>query len=208
MNHPCLLTVDWGQLENPSAHMPAKGQTYKQALLSILASGLLALLFLSTCLLSWKLFITYSSLTLTFHSGPFSGPGTVCYLTSVCTTCFWNEWMKFIYIYLLCNNQYLALWMSLFVFLRKISPELTSASNPPLFVEEDWPWANILVHLPLLYMWDAYHSMAWQAVHRLAPRIQTSEPWAAKVELENLIVPPLDWPQVFFFFNYCFLFPH
>ena len=27
----------------------------------------------------------------------------------------------------------------LFIFLRKISPELTSAANPPLFAEEDWP---------------------------------------------------------------------
>ena len=44
-------------------------------------------------------------------------------------------------------------------FLRKISPELTSAANPPLFAEEDCPWANIHVHLPLLYTWDAYHSM-------------------------------------------------
>ena len=26
-----------------------------------------------------------------------------------------------------------------FFFLRKISPELTSATNPPLFAEEDWP---------------------------------------------------------------------
>ena len=24
-------------------------------------------------------------------------------------------------------------------FLRKISPELTSAASPPLFAEEDWP---------------------------------------------------------------------
>ena len=39
-------------------------------------------------------------------------------------------------------------------FLRKMSPELTAA-NPPLFAEEDWPWANICAHLPLLYMWDA-----------------------------------------------------
>ena len=36
--------------------------------------------------------------------------------------------------------------------MRKISPELTTAS-PPLFAEEDWPWANIHAHLPLvLYM--------------------------------------------------------
>ena len=27
----------------------------------------------------------------------------------------------------------------LLVFLRKISPELTSAANPTLFAEEDWP---------------------------------------------------------------------
>ena len=26
-----------------------------------------------------------------------------------------------------------------FFFLRKISPELTSAASPPLFDEEDWP---------------------------------------------------------------------
>ena len=45
-------------------------------------------------------------------------------------------------------------------FLRKISPELTSAANPPLFAEEDWPRPNIRAHLPLLSMWDACHSMA------------------------------------------------
>ena len=44
-----------------------------------------------------------------------------------------------------------------FYFLRKICPELTSTSNPPLFTEEDQPWA----HLPLFYMWNACHSMAW-----------------------------------------------
>ena len=51
-----------------------------------------------------------------------------------------------------------------FFFLRKISPELTSAANPPLFAEEDRPWAHIRAHLSLLYMWDACHSMACQAV--------------------------------------------
>ena len=48
-------------------------------------------------------------------------------------------------------------------FLRKISPELITAS-PPLIAEEDWPWANIRAHLPLLYTRDAYHSMACQGV--------------------------------------------
>ena len=49
-----------------------------------------------------------------------------------------------------------------FFFLRKVSPELTAA-NPPLFAEEDWPWASIHAHPPLLYVWDACHSMACQA---------------------------------------------
>ena len=41
----------------------------------------------------------------------------------------------------------------LFIYLlRNISPELTSASNPPLFPEEDWPWANFCAHLPLFYV--------------------------------------------------------
>ena len=31
------------------------------------------------------------------------------------------------------------LFFVVFFFLRKISPELTSAANPPLFAEEDWP---------------------------------------------------------------------
>ena len=53
-----------------------------------------------------------------------------------------------------------------FFFLRKISPELTATANSSLFAEEDLSWANICAHLPLLYMWDACHSMAWWAVRR------------------------------------------
>ena len=81
-------------------------------------------------------------------------------------------------------------------FLRKISPELTSAANPPLFAEEDWPWAKIRVHLPPLYMWDACHSMACQAVPCLypgsepAPGIWTGKARVAKVELVNLTTAP------------------
>ena len=52
----------------------------------------------------------------------------------------------------------------IFFFLRKISPELTSDANPPLFAKEDWPWANIHAHLPPPYMWDTYHGMARQTV--------------------------------------------
>ena len=49
----------------------------------------------------------------------------------------------------------------LFCFFRQIIPELmlTSTTNPPLFAEENWPWANICAHFPLLYIWDA--ATAW-----------------------------------------------
>ena len=64
---------------------------------------------------------------------------------------------------------------SFFFFLRKISPEVTSAANPPLFAEEDWSWANIHAHLPLLYMWDTV--LAWLAmqchVHTQDPNQRT-----------------------------------
>ena len=87
-------------------------------------------------------------------------------------------------------------------FLRKISPELPAA-NPPLFAEEDWPWANIRAHLPLLYMWDAYHSVVWQAVP--CPHF---EPWATEAKHVNLITAlpgqPLhtrfQFSQIFIFF--------
>ena len=56
--------------------------------------------------------------------------------------------------------QNIVFCFSVCLFLRKISPELTTA-NPPVFAEEDWPCTNIRVHLPLLNTWDAYHSMAF-----------------------------------------------
>ena len=56
-----------------------------------------------------------------------------------------------------------------FFFLRKISPELTSAAKSPLSAEEDWPWANIRAHLPPLYTWDTCHSMVCQAVPCMHP---------------------------------------
>ena len=64
-------------------------------------------------------------------------------------------------------------------FLRKISPELTTA-NPPFFAKEGWPWTNIHAHLPLLYMWDAYHSMACQAVPCPHPGSELSNPGLPK----------------------------
>ena len=44
-------------------------------------------------------------------------------------------------------------------------------------------------------MWDAYHSMASQAVHMSVPGIQTGEPWAAKAERVNLTAVPPARPQ-------------
>ena len=63
------------------------------------------------------------------------------------------------------------LFIFIYLFLRKISPEITAA-NPPLFAEEDWPWANFHARLPLPYIWDAYHSMACK-VHTWDPNWQT-----------------------------------
>ena len=75
--------------------------------------------------------------------------------------------------------------------MRKISPELTSAANLPLLAEEDWPCANICANLPLLYMWDAYHSMACQVVPRLH---QGSDP----VEHVHLTAAPPGQPVAYF----------
>ena len=76
-------------------------------------------------------------------------------------------------------------------FLRKISPELTAA-NPSLFAEEDWPWTNIRAHLPLLYVWDAYHSMAWQVVpcQHPDPNWQTPGRWIGMCKLNHCTTGP------------------
>ena len=71
----------------------------------------------------------------------------------------------------------------------KISPELTAA-NLPLSAEEDWPWANIHAHLPLLYTWDAYHSMALPSSAMSTPRIWTGKPLATKAECASLTAAP------------------
>ena len=75
----------------------------------------------------------------------------------------------------------------LFLFLRKISPELTFAINPPVFhfAKEDWPWANICAHLPLLYMWDTCHSMAWRAVLGPHPGSEPANPGPPKQNVQT-----------------------
>ena len=74
-------------------------------------------------------------------------------------------------------------WFIYLFILKKISPELTSAAPPPLFAKEDWPWANISAHLPLLYMWDVCHSMACQVVP--CPH-QGSEPANPRLPKQNM----------------------
>ena len=44
-----------------------------------------------------------------------------------------------IYFINMADRTYWAFLRPIFFSLRKISPELTSAANPPLFAEEDWP---------------------------------------------------------------------
>ena len=75
-----------------------------------------------------------------------------------------------------CKPESLHLFL---FFFRKISPELTAA-NPPLFAEEDWPRADIRAHLPLVYMWDTYHSMACQVVPCLHPGSEPGNPGPPK----------------------------
>ena len=83
-----------------------------------------------------------------------------------------------------------------FFFLRKISPELTTA-NLPLFAEEAQPWANVHAHLPLLYTWDAYHSMAfakWCHVCTWDSNRQT--PRCREAERVNLTAVPSGRPPI------------
>ena len=83
----------------------------------------------------------------------------------------------------------------LFFFLRKISPELTTA-NLPLFAEEDWPWANIHARLPLFYTWDAYHSMAFAKRCRVRTQDPNQRtPGHQEAECAKLTAAPPGWPR-------------
>ena len=74
-----------------------------------------------------------------------------------------------------------------FVFLTKISPELTSAANPPLFAKKTGPE---LTSVPIfLYFKCQTPATAW--LIKSAPRIQTRELWAAEAECANLTATPL-----------------
>ena len=89
----------------------------------------------------------------------------------------------------------------LFIYLRKISPELTSAAKPPLFPEEDWPWANI--RACFFYFIYGMPATVWPAKQCLGPH-PGSEPWAAEVECVNLTTVPPGWPLSYtiYFFHF------
>ena len=91
------------------------------------------------------------------------------------------------------NSSCLRIFLS-FCFLRKISSELTAA-NAPLFAEEAWPWANIRAHLPLLYMWDTYHSMftKWCRVRTRDPNRQTPGHWSGTCSLNHCATRPASY---------------
>ena len=91
--------------------------------------------------------------------------------------------------------------LSIFFLLRKISPELTAA-NPPLFAEEDWPWANICAHLPPLFLYVGrlpQHGLPSSAMS--APGIWTGEPRAAEVECTHLTTARPGRPLSYLFFE-------
>ena len=70
---------------------------------------------------------------------------------------------------------------------------------PPLTLpEEDWLWANICPNLPPLFYEGCHHIMAWWAVGRSTPGIQTCEPWATEAEGANPTTMPWAGPLVAF----------
>src|SRR3712207_5546967 len=93
---------------------------------------------------------------------------------------------------------------SRFFFLRKISPELTSAANPPLFllrkIGPELTSVPIFLYficgMPATARLDKQcHVCTWD------PNQQTR---VAKAERAHLTAAPLGWPQVaFFFFFFC-----
>ena len=85
------------------------------------------------------------------------------------------------------------------LFLRKISPELTSATNPLLFSEEDRPWANIRAHLPLLLYVGCLPQRGLPSGAMSAPGIRISKPQAEEVEDAKLTAAPLGGPCLFHF---------
>ena len=88
----------------------------------------------------------------------------------------------------------------LFFFPRKINPELTAA-NPPLFAEEDWPWANIRAHF--LYFTCRTPTTAWLAkrCHARTWDPNRLTPGCREAEHTNLTAAPLGQAQFLLIFK-------
>ena len=90
-----------------------------------------------------------------------------------------NAWLEILIMFIVftCESDFILF----FIFLRKITPELTSATLLLFFAEEDCPWANLYAHLPLFYVGCLpQHGLTSGAMS--TPRIRTSEPQAAEAE--------------------------
>ena len=75
-----------------------------------------------------------------------------------------------------------------FYLVRKIGSELTS--NLPLFAWGRLSMSSHLCQSFYIFYVGCCHSMAWWAVCRSMPRIQTCEPRAAEVDCKNLNTAP------------------
>ena len=78
---------------------------------------------------------------------------------------------------LILTCRWFITFLFFFLFLRKISPELTTA-NRPLFAEEDWPWAPCPSSSTLYVGRLPQHGVPSGAMS--APGIRTGEPRAAE----------------------------
>ena len=84
---------------------------------------------------------------------------------------------------------------SFFFFVRKISPELPSAANPPLLADKDWPWAKMLgmpIFLSFICGTPAWHCMAFKLWVGPHPGFELANPRPPKDT--NLTPAPPGWP--------------
>ena len=104
---------------------------------------------------SWKTISAEASTSRNVHRSPLGTRQMTLQVSHICTL---------LVVEALALSSYCAYF---FVFFwRKISPELTLATNPPLFAEEDWSWADICAHL--FSLWDA--TTAWLDERWIDPR--------------------------------------
>ena len=94
------------------------------------------------------------------------------------------------------KNLHFFISFSFLFFLRKISPELTSAANPPLLLLRKV--GPELTSMPIFFYFicGTPASVACQSVHRSAPRIGNCKPQATEAAHANLTAAPLTQPRI------------